>query len=92
VAELSQNDKLTSLTRDYGLSMHTPMQVDLRIILNWNIDMTDLELHVYEPGDEHCHSFHNHTRNGGLLSSDMVRGYGPEEYLVLIVLSFVNHK
>jgi len=44
--------------------------------------MTDLELHVIEPSQETCYSFHNKTRSGGMLSRNFTKGYGPEEYMI----------
>lgn len=56
--------------------------MDIRIVLNWDTDNSDIDLIVTEPFDESC-SFRNKlTRIGGLLPVDMRRGYGPEEYLL----------
>jgi len=59
-----------------------PMMVDMRVLVLWDTDMTDVELHVVEPSGEECYSLHNKTANGGMLSRDFTKGYGPEEYLV----------
>jgi Ca-activated chloride channel family protein len=37
----------------------------------------DISLRITEPSGEICHSFHNHTRSGGILSRDFTSGYGP---------------
>jgi len=58
------------------------MDIDLRIILEWSTDMSDMELHVTEPSGETCYTFNNNTTTGGLLSRDFTKGYGPEEYIV----------
>jgi len=60
----------------------SPIYVDLRVVLIWDTDMTDLELHVTEPSGENCYSFHNKTQSGGMISRDFTKGYGPEEYLI----------
>jgi len=58
-----------------------PLLVDLRVLVLWDTDMTDVELHVVEPSGEECFSLHNKTASGGMLSRDFTKGYGPEEYL-----------
>lgn len=58
------------------------VQADIRVTLQWDTDLNDLELHVTEPNDQICHVFHNKTKNGGLLSRDFSNGYGPEEYVL----------
>jgi len=58
------------------------IDVDIRVILMWDTDMIDLELHCTEPNGEICNSLHNHTCSGGLLSKDFTGGYGPQEYLL----------
>lgn len=59
----------------------TNMPVDLRIQIQWDTDMTDVELSVIEPSGEKCNSIHNKTRSGGMMSRDFTHGYGPVEYL-----------
>jgi Ca-activated chloride channel family protein len=58
------------------------LDVDLRVSLSWDADMTDVDLHVLEPTGEHAFYGHRLTRVGGLVSHDITQGYGPEEYLV----------
>jgi len=60
----------------------TSVACDIRIIVQWDTDMSDVELHVIEPTGEKCYSFHNQTKLGGFLSRDFTGGYGPEEYLL----------
>ena len=56
--------------------------VDLRIILSWDADETDVDLHVTEPSGEEAYYGHRRTRSGGDVSKDITDGYGPEEYLL----------
>lgn len=56
------------------------LDLDLRIVLNWDADMTDIDLHVTEPTGEKAFYSHNRTLIGGLVSRDFTQGYGPEEY------------
>jgi hypothetical protein len=58
------------------------LDVDLRISLSWDQDLTDVDLHVFEPTEEHASYSHRQTRIGGLVSHDVTEGYGPEEYTV----------
>jgi tetratricopeptide (TPR) repeat protein len=57
-----------------------PLPVDIRIVIDWNKDETDIDLHIIEPGGEECYYSHKETKNGGRLSADLTQGYGPEEY------------
>jgi len=59
-----------------------PITVDLRVLIIWDTDMTDVELHVTDPSGEECYSFHNKTISGGMLSRNFTKGYGPEEFLL----------
>ena len=58
------------------------MDVDVRILLTWDTDLTDIDLWVIEPSQERCYYGHNRTTIGGLMTNDFTRGYGPEVYMV----------
>ena len=58
------------------------LDTDIRIMLAWDADATDIDLHVVEPGGEEAFYSHNRTTRGGLVSRDITDGYGPEEYLI----------
>jgi hypothetical protein len=53
---------------------------DLVIMITWNTDNTDVDLHVIEPSGEECYYGHRRTRIGGSLTQDVTQGYGPEMY------------
>ena len=59
-----------------------PLPVDIRIVMTWDADLTDMDLHVVEPSSEEAYYGHNRTTIGGLVSRDFTQGYGPEEYLL----------
>lgn len=59
-----------------------PFDVDLRVVLSWDRNLTDVDLIVIEPSGEMCYAYNNHTAIGGMLSRDFTNGYGPEEYIV----------
>ena len=53
----------------------------LRVMLSWDVDETDVDLHVLEPNGEEAYYGHRRTSAGGFVSEDVTTGYGPEEYL-----------
>jgi len=56
------------------------LDVDIRIVMTWDADMTDMDLHVVEPSGEEAYYSHNRTTIGGAVSRDFTQGYGPEVY------------
>jgi hypothetical protein len=58
------------------------LDVDIRIVMTWHADNTDIDLWVTEPSGEKAYYAHNRTTTGGLVSRDFTAGYGPEEYMV----------
>lgn len=58
------------------------LDLDLRVVIEWNTEATDVDLWVDEPSGERA-IFHNpRTAIGGRLSDDMTQGFGPEEYML----------
>ena len=58
------------------------LDADLRVVLSWDADNTDVDLWVIEPHGEKCFYQNRLTTIGGRLSDDFTGGYGPEEYMV----------
>ncbi len=58
------------------------LDMDVRIILSWDADLTDMDLWITEPSGEKAYYSHPKTTIGGHVSRDFTRGYGPEEYLL----------
>ncbi len=56
------------------------LTVDVRIVLGWDADLTDIDLWVIEPSGEKAYFSHPNTTIGGLVSRDFTQGYGPETY------------
>ncbi len=54
----------------------------LIVMITWNTDATDVDLHVTEPTGEECNYSHPRTRIGGKLTRDVTQGYGPEMYVL----------
>ena len=57
------------------------LDLDVRIALEWDVDNTDVDLHVIEPNGEEAYYQHPRTSTGGFMTHDVTTGYGPEEYL-----------
>jgi tetratricopeptide (TPR) repeat protein len=60
--------------------LRRPLDLDVRIVLTWDADATDVDLWVTEPTGTKCFYQLSRTAIGGLMSRDFTEGYGPEEY------------
>lgn len=58
------------------------MPVDIRIVMDWNMNNTDIDLWVTDPDNEKCYYSHNRTAQGGRISHDMTQGFGPEQFML----------
>jgi hypothetical protein len=56
--------------------------VDIRVVLSWDTDNSDMDLWVTDPSKEKCFYEHKITRAGGRISDDFTNGYGPEEFMI----------
>jgi len=56
------------------------LPLDLRAVLAWDADNTDIDLWVTDPDGEKAFYGHRLTRQGGAMSRDFTGGYGPEEF------------
>ncbi|WP_395699471.1 YfaP family protein [Aquabacterium sp.] len=52
--------------------------VKLRVVLSWDSDNTDLDLHVVSPDGQHVFYGNRVAPNGGALDVDVTTGFGPE--------------
>jgi hypothetical protein len=57
-------------------------QADIVLIINWNTNNTDVDLHVIEPTGEECYYGNTETEIDGKLTIDVTGGYGPEMYVL----------
>ncbi|MHC4817057.1 MAG: DUF2135 domain-containing protein [Planctomycetota bacterium] len=55
---------------------------DLVVVMEWNTDGTDIDLHVTDPAGEECFYQHQNTKIGGRLTDDVTSGFGPEMFLL----------
>ncbi len=56
------------------------MVKDIVVIMSWDTQGTDIDLHVTEPGGKECSYEKKQTSNGGHLDHDDTDGLGPETY------------
>jgi TonB-dependent SusC/RagA subfamily outer membrane receptor len=78
---LKKHKKKISLTQKQKRLVF-PVNVDLRVVADWNHNDTDLDLWVDNPKDQKINYKNKTTDYGDRLSEDMTEGYGPEEYLI----------
>ena len=69
--------RLTSVTGEFDVG-----KADLVVVILWNTDRTDIDLHVTEPTGEECFYKNPKTRLGARLTRDVTDGYGPEMYVL----------
>jgi len=77
---ITKNSNLNTSKIDKRLIINMP--VDIRVVINWNMNNTDIDLHVKDPNGEECYYSHTKTRIGGRISADNTSGYGPEQFLL----------
>ena len=77
---IAKNSKLDCSAIDKRIIMAMP--VDIRVVINWNMNNTDIDLHVKDPNGEECYYGHKETLSGGHISRDITRGYGPEQFIL----------
>lgn len=67
-------------TSRYDKRLIFNMPLDLRVVLTWDADNSDMDLYVTDPNQERCDYTNNRSALGGAMSRDFVAGYGPEEF------------
>lgn len=58
------------------------MPIDVRVVIDWNHNDTDIDLWVTDPNQEKCYYSHSKTKIGGRISNDMTEGFGPESFIL----------
>jgi len=59
-----------------------PMPADIRVVMNWNKNNSDIDLWVTDPNGEKCFFSHKTTAMGGRISDDFTEGFGPEQFML----------
>jgi Ca-activated chloride channel homolog len=79
VAKARRDSQAVDVSRiDARLLKNLPL--DVRVVLAWDADNTDVDLHVIDPNGEEVYYGHNASYQGGAISHDATGGYGPEEF------------
>jgi hypothetical protein len=60
----------------------TAMPLDVRIVIGWSSNDSDIDLWVTDPANEKCFYQNMVTSSGGKISRDVTQGYGPEEFII----------
>ena len=55
-------------------------EMDVRVVVDWNHNDTDIDLHIVDPNFEKCMYSAPKTSTGGQLTEDSTEGFGPEEF------------
>lgn len=63
-------------------NLFKPVEVDVRVVIDWNHNDTDIDLWVIDPSGEKASYDNKLTVKGGRMSEDMTEGYGPEEFML----------
>jgi tetratricopeptide (TPR) repeat protein len=67
-------------TRNVDPRLLRNLPLDMRVVLSWDSDNSDMDLWVTDPNGEKCYYGNRFTYQGGRLSEDLTGGYGPEEF------------
>ena len=60
------------------------LPLDVRVVLAWDADNTDVDLHVIDPNGEEVYYGHALSHQGGAITQDATGGYGPEEFALRV--------
>jgi len=59
-----------------------PLRTDLRVVLTWDADNTDIDLWVIDPTGMAVYYRQQRSPSGGHISRDFTEGYGPEAFTI----------
>ena len=57
-----------------------PMPMDVRVVIEWNYDSSDIDLWVTDPNKERIYYGNKLSQIGGRITADVTTGFGPEEF------------
>lgn len=78
----SRGTKIDVTRVDRRLLKNLPLA--LRVVLAWDADNTDVDLHVIDPNGEEVFYDHALSYQGGAITHDATGGYGPEEFALRV--------
>ncbi len=76
--EIRGEDGSVGVRRQFYEAYNEKLRPRLRVVLAWDSNSTDIDLHVITPKGEHCAYFDRTIPSGGALDVDVTTGYGPE--------------
>lgn len=82
INQLISNHRSNLDLKNINPKLIVDLPVDIRVVINWNKDDTDIDLWITDPDKERCMYSHNKTEIGGRLSNDFTSGFGPEQFLL----------
>lgn len=82
--QIIEAELLRAMKVSQGSSIHIDNDdtSGLTVLLSWDTNYIDIDLHVIEPGGEEVFYSHNNSAAGGRLLADNTAGYGPEIYTI----------
>ena len=78
---IQKYDKQLNMSK-VNMDQFTQMPVDIRVVIDWNHNDTDIDLWVMDPNGEQASYKNTETKIGGHMSEDLTEGYGPEEFML----------
>jgi Ca-activated chloride channel family protein len=80
----SDHAKLIALLDDQSIDhrLLDAVPADLRVVLTWDADDTDIDLWIIDPTGEVAIYNQPRTKTGGRISRDFTQGYGPEVFTI----------
>lgn len=82
INNIIKSNKTASSNVAVNKKLIADLPVDMRVVINWNSQNTDIDLWVTDPNQEKCFYSNPATAIGGRLSNDFTGGYGPEQFLL----------
>ncbi|TYA78702.1 VIT domain-containing protein [Seonamhaeicola marinus] len=80
IKQISENEISKAKVPNSEATESRKKSFDIRVVIDWNHNDTDIDLHVIDPNLEECFYSHTTTKMGGKISKDMTQGFGPEEF------------
>jgi hypothetical protein len=80
VVDKARRDGRRSTSRAIDPRLLRNLPLDVRVVLAWDADNTDVDLHVIDPNGERSTTATNASYQGGAITRDATGGYGPEEF------------
>ena len=82
MARFKENDRDSDFDDWFPKACQSSMPIDMRIVLSWDADNTDIDLHIIDPLGEEVYYGHNKSKIGGSITRDVTNGYGPEGFVL----------